>query len=50
MSDKERKIMENMSKTISVMTEAEKDNLLAFSEGMAFMVNQQSDSQARKEI
>lgn len=39
MSEKGKKILDIFSKTIPDMSELEKEKLLAFGEGMAFMVN-----------
>lgn len=38
MSEKEKKILESLGKTISKMTEEEKSYLMGFGEGMAFRV------------
>lgn len=41
MSEKGAKIMETFGKVIPTLTDAEKDRLLAFGEGMAFKAEQQ---------
>lgn len=45
MSEREKKILETFSKAIPGMSELEKEKLLAFGEGMAFMVNQKQEGQ-----
>lgn len=48
MSDKEKAILETFSKTLPDMTETERENLLSFGEGMAFMVNQRKKQEAEQ--
>lgn len=40
-SDKEKQILDTLSKTLLKMDDREKDRLLAFAEGMAFKAEQQ---------
>lgn len=37
MAEKEKQILATISKVLTLMTSREKENLLAFSEGMAYM-------------
>ncbi|MBS5145948.1 MAG: hypothetical protein KHY89_10720 [Butyricicoccus pullicaecorum] len=47
MSEKDLKIMDIFARTIPKMSEIEKEKLLSFGEGMAFMIDQmRSDSPA----
>ena len=41
MSEQDKKIMDTFGKVIPTLTDAEKDRLLAFGEGMAFKAEQQ---------
>ena len=41
MSEKDKKIMETFGKVIPLLSDIEKEKLLAFGEGMAFKANQQ---------
>lgn len=41
MSEKDKKIMETFARVIPVLSEVEKEKLLAFGEGMAFKADQQ---------
>lgn len=41
-SEKEKQILDTLSKTLPKMDDREKDRLLAFAEGMAFKAEQQS--------
>lgn len=41
MSEKEKKILETFEKVIPKMSEMEKEKLLSFGEGMAYMKDQQ---------
>ena len=41
MSGKDKQIMDTFEKVIPMMTDAEKERLLAFGEGMAFKAEQQ---------
>lgn len=45
-SEKEKKIMETFSRVIPTLTDAEKDQLLAFGEGMALMSGRQAQAGA----
>lgn len=50
MSEKGMQIMEAFGKVIPMLTDAEKDRLLAFGEGMAFKAEQQHErAQAQQE-
>lgn len=40
-SEKDKKIMETFARVIPVLSEVEKEKLLAFGEGMAFKADQQ---------
>ena len=42
MSEKEKKIMETFGRVIPVLTDSEKDQLLAFGEGMALIAARQA--------
>lgn len=42
MSEKEKKILETFGKVMPELSELEKERLLAFGEGLAFKVEQQS--------
>lgn len=42
MSEKEKKILETFEKVIPDLTEMEKEKLLSFGEGMAFMKDKQA--------
>lgn len=46
MSEKEKKIMETFGRIIPTLTDAEKDQLLAFGEGMALMAGRQAQAGA----
>lgn len=48
MLDKEKMILENFGKVIPTLTEAEKERLLAFGEGMAFMAERQKKTKSRR--
>lgn len=43
MSEKEKKILETFRKVIPDLTEMEREKLLSFGEGMAFMKSKQSE-------
>lgn len=50
MSQTEKQILETFEKVIPDLTESEKEKLLSFGEGMAFMKNQQkNEATNRKE-
>lgn len=50
MSEKEQKILETFGKVLPEMSEMEKEKLLSFGEGMAFLKGQQKkDNDAPKE-
>lgn len=46
MSEKEKQILETFEKVIPDLSEMEKEKLLSFGEGMAFMKGQQKDEDA----
>lgn len=48
MSEREKKILDTFSKAIPGMSDLEKEKLLAFGEGMAFMVEQKKESEGGK--
>ena len=45
MSEKEEKIMETFKKVLPDMSEIEKEKLLSFGEGMAFMKDRQKEKE-----
>lgn len=45
MSETEEKILSNLKKTIPKLSQREKDKLLAFSEGMAFVKNKEVEQE-----
>lgn len=47
MSEKDKKIMETFGRVIPLLSDMEKEKLLAFGEGMAFKADQQRSAQAR---
>ena len=49
MSEKEKQILETFGKTIPKLNEMEKEKLLAFGEGMAFMAEQKQKEAAEKD-
>ena len=49
MLNKEKKILDVFSRAISKMSEQEREKLLAFGEGMAFMASQQKQSPINQE-
>ena len=49
MSEKQREILETFEKVIPKLTEAEQDRLAAFSEGMAFMKDKQTQEEKKGE-
>lgn len=46
MSEKEKKIMETFGRVIPTLTDSEKDQLLAFGEGMAMIAGRQTPAGA----
>lgn len=46
MSEKEKQILETFEKVIPDLTEMEKEKLLSFGEGMAFMKDKQKEEKA----
>lgn len=46
MSEREKKILDTFSKAIPGMSELEKEKLLSFGEGMAFVVEQRQEGNA----
>lgn len=46
MSDKEKKIMESFQKAIPKMSDLEKEKLLSFGEGIAFVLNRREQETA----
>ena len=45
MAEKEKQILETISKALPLMTDIEKERLLAFSEGMAYVAEHRAESQ-----
>lgn len=48
MSEKEKKILETFGKVIPDLSEMEKEKLLSFGEGMAFMKDKQKKKEGEK--
>ncbi len=48
MSEKQKKIVEMMSKLSCYLTEQEQERLLSFGEGIAFLVNQRMQPASRQ--
>ena len=48
MSEKEKKILETFGKVITDLSEMEKEKLLSFGEGMAFMKDRQKKEESEK--
>ena len=48
MSEKEKKILETFGKVIPDLSEMEKEKLLSFGEGMAFMKDKQKKGEGEK--
>lgn len=48
MSEKEKKILETFGKVIPDLSEMEKEKLLSFGEGMAFMKDKQKKEEGEK--
>ena len=48
MSEKEKKILETIGKVIPDLSEMEKEKLLSFGEGMAFMKDRQKKEESEK--
>lgn len=49
MNETEKKIIDTFTGTLPKMTDAEKDKLLSFGEGMAFIVNRDAKSENKGE-
>lgn len=48
MSEKEKKILETFEKVLPDLTEAEKEKLLSFGEGMAFMKTKEKKREKKR--
>ncbi len=48
MSEKEKKILETFEKVLPEMSEIEKEKLLSFGEGMAFMKDKENKENGKK--
>lgn len=48
MSEKEKKILETFEKVLPEMSEIEKEKLLSFGEGMAFMKDKENKEKGKK--